>query len=676
MPGGRDRRPGRRAGRSRSPSGSTRDCRRPAAGRAGSTPSDDAGRLVLVVAPPGRRRRVLAHPAARPARGLRAVARRPRPPTSRRSGTSFGAGPARLLAEQGATARRRAELDVLACGARGRHPGRPPAARPGRDTSPPPTRCRHDAAAPRSPRRCSTTRARRLPRRGRRRAAHRARAGARGWRAARRRPTAPVMVDLRATAATSTRARRRPVPHGRLVHQRCTRSRLDLGRRRPRPTRWPAAPAAGRGAQAVKEQLRARPRRRHRLRPAALPRTRRRAAALAAHADPADRLQLPRPVRRDWPAPRTGPPPPTASTLGDGRRPMPCRHALEINALHRGRRGRPAARRRPGPGRGERARPRRRCASCAERWYARAARRSPRTPPRPGAGGLTPSDFPLVDARPRPTSTTARSRSPDRSPTCCRSRRCRRACSSTPCSTSDGTDVYTSRLVLDLAGDARPGPVCAPRREALLRPAREPAQRRSGQRPSGDAVAGRPAARSPLPWRSRPDRAGRGRADGGARRTADADRPPVRPGHAAAAAVHRWCTLGRGRHRLVLTNHHILLDGWSMPLLVRRAARAVRRRAAQSPPRPARTATTWPGWPARTARPRLAAWRTRWPALDEPTRLAPGDRPARPADCPRPVVGRRCRRASRRPRSPLGPRARRSPSTRSCRRPGACCSAA
>ncbi|WP_443047118.1 condensation domain-containing protein, partial [Streptomyces sp. HB2AG] len=27
--------------------------------------------------------------------------------------------------------------------------------------------------------------------------------------------------------------------------------------------------------------------------------------------------------------------------------------------------------------------------------------------------------------------------------------------------------------------------------------------------------------------------------------------------------------LGEDRHRLVVTNHHILLDGWSMPLLAR-----------------------------------------------------------------------------------------------------------
>ncbi|WP_143070990.1 condensation domain-containing protein, partial [Streptomyces malaysiense] len=33
----------------------------------------------------------------------------------------------------------------------------------------------------------------------------------------------------------------------------------------------------------------------------------------------------------------------------------------------------------------------------------------------------------------------------------------------------------------------------------------------------------------------------------------------------------RWVLvrLGEERHRLILTNHHILLDGWSMPVLFR-----------------------------------------------------------------------------------------------------------
>ena len=58
---------------------------------------------------------------------------------------------------------------------------------------------------------------------------------------------------------------------------------------------------------------------------------------------------------------------------------------------------------------------------------------------------------------------------------------------------------------------------------------------------------------------------------------------------------------GPERHTLVFTCHHILLDGWSMPLLARELAALAAQAGADGPgaaaalPPPVRTATTWPG---------------------------------------------------------------------------------
>ena len=53
------------------------------------------------------------------------------------------------------------------------------------------------------------------------------------------------------------------------------------------------------------------------------------------------------------------------------------------------------------------------------------------------------------------------------------------------------------------------------------------------------------------------------------------------------------------RHRFVLTNHHIVLDGWSLPILLREIfAGYYGQRAC---PRPRRIAGLSPGWPAGTA---------------------------------------------------------------------------
>ncbi|WP_367127668.1 amino acid adenylation domain-containing protein [Saccharothrix sp. HUAS TT1] len=89
--------------------------------------------------------------------------------------------------------------------------------------------------------------------------------------------------------------------------------------------------------------------------------------------------------------------------------------------------------------------------------------------------------------------------------------------------------------------------------------------------------------------------------------------------------------LGVERYRLVVSNHHILLDGWSMPLVVRElfTAYAAGGSAATLPPvTPYREHLTWLGRRDREAA--RAAWRDALAGLAEPTLVAPAD-PARVA---------------------------------------------
>ncbi|MGJ3561516.1 condensation domain-containing protein [Streptomyces sp. INA 01156] len=57
------------------------------------------------------------------------------------------------------------------------------------------------------------------------------------------------------------------------------------------------------------------------------------------------------------------------------------------------------------------------------------------------------------------------------------------------------------------------------------------------------------------------------------------------------------------RHRLVFSNHHVLLDGWSMPIVFGELFTLYARTIGtdRDLPRVTRTATTCPGWAGRTA---------------------------------------------------------------------------
>ncbi|MFF9062343.1 amino acid adenylation domain-containing protein, partial [Streptomyces sp. NPDC014882] len=83
--------------------------------------------------------------------------------------------------------------------------------------------------------------------------------------------------------------------------------------------------------------------------------------------------------------------------------------------------------------------------------------------------------------------------------------------------------------------------------------------------------------------------------------------------------------LGAERHRLLLTNHHILLDGWSMPILLEElfALYETRGDASALPPAPA--FSDYLAWRAGLDDgPATRAWHTALDGLEGPTLLAPG----------------------------------------------------
>ncbi|MDI5909770.1 non-ribosomal peptide synthetase, partial [Streptomyces sp. 12257] len=82
--------------------------------------------------------------------------------------------------------------------------------------------------------------------------------------------------------------------------------------------------------------------------------------------------------------------------------------------------------------------------------------------------------------------------------------------------------------------------------------------------------------------------------------------------------------LGERRYRFVLTNHHILLDGWSRPMLVRELLALYRTKGDDSALPRVRPFRDYLQWLARQDRDTaVAAWRGALAGLDGPTLLAP-----------------------------------------------------
>ncbi|MEU6041875.1 amino acid adenylation domain-containing protein, partial [Actinomadura sp. NPDC047616] len=89
--------------------------------------------------------------------------------------------------------------------------------------------------------------------------------------------------------------------------------------------------------------------------------------------------------------------------------------------------------------------------------------------------------------------------------------------------------------------------------------------------------------------------------------------------------------LGPGRHRLVVTMHHIVIDGWSMPILMEELWAAYEAGGAPAAPAPAASPRDYLGWLARQDRDAARrAWRDALDGLDEPTLVAPAVKDADP----------------------------------------------
>ncbi|MCA1682093.1 MAG: condensation domain-containing protein, partial [Actinobacteria bacterium] len=244
---------------------------------------------------------------------------------------------------------------------------------------------------------------------------------------------------------------------------------------------------------------------------------------------------------------------------------------------------------------------------------------------RPGAGGHTPTDFPLV---------TLTQHQIDHLDVTCPD-----VADVLPLSPMQegllfhalydrgGADVYTVQLVVDLDGRLD-GPVLRAAVQALLD--RHP-NLRAGF-PQLDS--GRPvqliARHVMLPW-DEVDLSGLGAAEAEAQAVGLAVEDGARRFDLTCPPLLRFTLLRLGprHHRLIMTNHHILLDGWSMPILIREllALYASRGDTAVLPRvTPYRDYLSWLTHQDRPAAEQ--AWGQALAGLPGPTRLTPVD-PAR-----------------------------------------------
>ncbi|MFF7070322.1 amino acid adenylation domain-containing protein [Streptomyces pseudovenezuelae] len=239
---------------------------------------------------------------------------------------------------------------------------------------------------------------------------------------------------------------------------------------------------------------------------------------------------------------------------------------------------------------------------------------------RPGSGGHTPSDFPLVplaqqdideitgacpDAEdilpltPLQQGLAFHAAYDDRAP-----------------------DVYHVQVALDLEGDIDPGALRAAVATLLDR---HPVLRACVRhRPHGGPVQV-VRAQVPTPWRyadlsatdpaERSEQAERLVREDLSRRFDLAEAPLLRV---------TLLRLAERRFTLAVTNHHIILDGWSMPLLLQELFTLYRDRGAGAPARPDTSWRDYLRWRERQDRTAAEdAWRATLAELPAPTRLAP-----------------------------------------------------
>ncbi|MEU1150727.1 amino acid adenylation domain-containing protein [Streptomyces sp. NPDC005863] len=171
-------------------------------------------------------------------------------------------------------------------------------------------------------------------------------------------------------------------------------------------------------------------------------------------------------------------------------------------------------------------------------------------------------------------------------------------------------DVYVVQAVTTLVGDLEPGRMAEAARELLRR---HPALRVHLATAGDDVVQVVPADIA-LDWREddRFPQAARAELE----RPFDPARPPL--------IRFLLSRVGPAEHKLVITNHHALLDGWSMPL-VGRALLALYAELSGGPAAPAAPPLSeYFHWLAgRDHDVALTAWRDALAGVDDATRLAP-----------------------------------------------------
>ncbi|MCX4678857.1 amino acid adenylation domain-containing protein [Streptomyces sp. NBC_01433] len=223
-------------------------------------------------------------------------------------------------------------------------------------------------------------------------------------------------------------------------------------------------------------------------------------------------------------------------------------------------------------------------------------------------GGLTPSDLPLVDLDQTAIDALERTgRVADVLP-------------ATPLQVGlsfhtlvrddTDTDVYVVQAVTTLAGELEPDRMAEAARELLRR---HPALRVYLGTAGDDVVQVIPADVA-LDWREDDRYPEAARAD--LERPFDPARPPL--------IRFLLSRVGPAEHKLVITNHHALLDGWSMPL-VGRTLLAIYAELSGGPATPASPPLSeYFRWLAgRDREASLAAWWDALAGVDDATRLAP-----------------------------------------------------
>ncbi|MGW5735027.1 MULTISPECIES: amino acid adenylation domain-containing protein [Streptomyces] len=189
---------------------------------------------------------------------------------------------------------------------------------------------------------------------------------------------------------------------------------------------------------------------------------------------------------------------------------------------------------------------------------------------------------------------------------------------------SEGPDVYQGQRLLDLTG-----PLDADRLraswQALL--ARHAALRASfRRRKTGEAV--QVIAREvELPWRAA-DLSGLTEADALAEADRLAGRERAERFDLSTAPLLRLLLIriGAERHRLVVTSHHVLMDGWSMPVLLGELSAAYAAGGDTSGLPPVTSYRAYLAWLGRQDKEAArAAWRAEFAGAEGPTLVAPED---------------------------------------------------